>query len=181
MSPSLRQSKARFHRALAHVRHSLTHLAQADKLVQTEIGLGLNENLLNLRSPRSALLRLEKDIMKLEGMMAAMIKPDLRTRKEEESVPDSPRKFEHLDLPANEGSNALKSLVAASLEDELKRFTEGKVSDQAIYRFISQFLDAIGYSETWSNVKTMLYRRRAEEEQSAPPSGVTGKESALKR
>jgi hypothetical protein len=114
-------------------------------------------------------------------MAAAMIKPDLRTRKEQERVTSSPRKFEHLDLPAKEWSEALRSLVASWLEDELKRFTEGKVSDQAIYEFISKVFGAIGYSETWSNVKTMLYRRCAAEKQTELPSSVTGKESALKR
>jgi hypothetical protein len=178
--PTLRQSREGYHRALIHVRHSLTHLAQADRVVRDEIALGLNENLLNLGSARSALLRLEKNIVKLEGMMSAMIKPDLRTRKEQERATASPRKFEHLDLPTNEGSNALKSLVAASLEDELKRFTEGKVSDQATYRFIAQFFGAIGYSETWSNVKTMLYRRPAEEKQSEL-STAEAKNRALKR
>jgi hypothetical protein len=180
--PALRQSKEHFHRALAHVRHSLAHLGQAEKLVRDEIAAGLNENLLNLRSPRSALLRLEKNIMKLEGMMAALIKPDLRTRKDEESVPDSPRKFEHLDLPAREKSKALELLVTTLLGNELKRFTEGKVSDAAIHEFISQFLDAIRLRVVASSVKTRLYRRRrAEEEQSEPPRGVTRKESVLKR
>jgi hypothetical protein len=178
--PTLRQSRERYHRALIHVRHSLTELAQAEKVVQTEIASGLKKNLLDVRSPRSGLLRLEKNIMKLEGMMAAMIKPDLRTRKEQERVTSSPRKFGHLDLPAKEWSKALRSLVAASLEDELKRFTGGKGADQAIYEFISKFFGAIGYSETWSNVKTMLYRKRAEEKQSEL-STAEAKNQALKR
>lgn len=168
--PTLRKSRARYHRALIHVRHSLDHLAQADKVVQMEIRCGLKKNLLDVRSPRSALLRLEEGLMRLESLMAAMIKPDLRTLKERESAALSLWKFEHLDLPANRGSNALQSLVTALLEDELKRFTESTVSDQAIHRFISSFLGAIGYSVTPSNVKTMLYRRRATEKQSESPS-----------
>ncbi len=169
--PSLRQSKARYHRALIQVRHSLTHLVKAGKIVQMEIDLGLKKNLLDLGSPRSGLLRLEKEIMRLECMMAALIKPDLRTRKEEQSAALFPWKFEHLDLPANEGSNAVQSLVTELLEGELKRFTGNKVSDQGIYRFISGFFGAVGYSVTAGNAKTMLYRSRAREKQSGSLSG----------
>jgi hypothetical protein len=130
-----------------------------------EIGLGLKKNLLDLGSPRSGLLRLEKDLMRLESMMAALIKPDLRTRKEEESAALFPWKFEHLDLPANQGSNAVQSLVTGLLEGELKRFTGEEVSDQQLHGFISGFFGAIGYSVTAGNVKTMLYRNRAREKQ----------------
>ncbi len=116
--PSLRQSKARYHRALIQVRHSLTHLVKAGKIVQMEIDLGLKKNLLDLGS-----------------------------------------------------SNAVQSLVTELLEGELKRFTGNKVSDQGIYRFISGFFGAVGYSVTAGNAKTMLYRSRAREKQSGSLSG----------
>ncbi len=144
-------------RARKKIAHSLEFLIEAEQIGQT-----LQEwppGLPTFDPARRALLRLEKAFAQVEATAAKLLHPTLRKRNEKDIASRSSRRLFHPDLKATEGSSALMHRTVEMLDDELRKFTRGKVPPKHIDKFICEFLQALFWKgASVANVKTIRQR-----------------------
>jgi hypothetical protein len=163
----LRQSGDRYRRALIAVGHCLDSLSKAEALMQKEFEAGLNKREINLHTPRTGLVDLQKDLQRLQSQIAALIHFDLRTDLEKKVAPSAPKWLHPIDFAVNEGSAEVRHRAAVVLKERLTRFTNGRVSDTRINAFIAEFLDAVLHRIEPGTVKTILHRSSAKKKNSS--------------
>jgi hypothetical protein len=141
----LRASRVRCGRAKAAIEHSLDFLQKAEAIGKKMIDKdGLLPGWLNFEQSKRALEQIKKRIRVLESTSAALIHPRLRKRGDEQNLAkETPYKLTHLDFKPTPKSHNLLYWVVEMLDDQIQKFTGGKVPPDHVNKFIAEFLDAL--------------------------------------
>jgi hypothetical protein len=164
VEPTARKLRILSGRVRAKIDHSLTVLRKADKdfaAMKDPRGKNvLRPGWLDFEPALKALERIEKRIGYLESNTAALIHPKLRTGDEENLAKQAPRKLTHLDVKPTPGSQKLMHRAVEVLDDEIRKFTDGKVPPGHVNDFIEDFLEylQLGMKVDVANVKTIRAR-----------------------
>ncbi len=141
----LRAHRVRCGRAKAAIEHSLTCLEKAEAIGKEMIEKdGLLPGWLNFEPSKEALEQIKKRVRVLESTSAALVHPRLRKRGDEQNLAkETPYKLTHLDFKPTSKSHNLLYWVVEMLDDQIQKFTGGKVPPDHVNKFITEFLDAL--------------------------------------
>jgi len=163
----LRVSRVRSGRAKRKIKHSLKFLDDAEV-----IGMNMKElrpGSLNFQPAREALEQLERTFSDLESTGAALIHPDLRKASEESLATRTPYRLSHPEFKPTPKSQKLMHRAVEMLDDEIQKFTRGKVPPRHVNKFIAEFLDSLGWAVDVANVKTIRARYHEQKRSAATP------------
>ena len=168
----VRMSRVRSGRAKRKIEHSLKFLDDAEV-----IGMNMKElrpGFLNFQPARKALEQLEKKFSDLESTGAALIHPDLRKASEKSLATRTPYRLSHPEFKPTPKSQKLMHRAVEMLDDEIQKFTSGKVPPRHVNKFIAEFLHSLGRGTVdVANVKTIRARYH-ERKRSAETADVSG-------
>jgi hypothetical protein len=155
---AIRASRVNLGRVKRKIQHSIEYLRQAE---ETAKGMQeLRPDLRSLEPARKALERVEKRFTDLEASAAALIHPNLRKRGEGGLADKTPYKLQHPKFKPTPGSQQVLHSAVDMLDDEIQRFTRGKVPPHHVNEFIVEFLKLLEWNTSSANVKTIRFRRR---------------------
>jgi hypothetical protein len=155
--PDLRMSRVRSGRARKKIEHSLKFLHEAE-LIRRDMK-ELRPEVADFRPARRALERLKTTFSDLESTAAALLHPDLRKSNEKSLANQSPYRLSHPELKPTPGSKKLMHIAVEILDDEIQKFTRGKVKAGPVHEFICDFVKALGWTKVnVANVKTIRAR-----------------------
>lgn len=152
----MRMSRVKAGRGRKKIEHSLKYLQQAEALASNmeEIKSGF----LDFKPARKGLENLEKRFLALETTSAALIPQNLRTRREDGLAPQTPHRLTLPEFDATPKSSQVMHRTVELLDDEIGKFTGGKVPPHNINQFIVEFIGLLGYKVEIDNVKTIRSR-----------------------
>jgi hypothetical protein len=163
----IRSGRLRCSRARKAIGHSLDQLRKAESISKEMIDKdGLLPECINFQPARRELEDLEKTIRDLESTTAALIHPNLRkedsgAKSEKILAENAPVKLYHPDFKVTPGSQQLLYHAVETLDDEIEKFTHGKVRAGLVNTFISEFLKfAFDWTVTVENMNTIRNRNR---------------------
>ena len=108
---------------------------------------------------RKALERLKTTFSDLESTAAALIHPNLRKSSEKSLANQTPYTLSHPQFKPTPRSQQVMHRAVEMLDDEIQKFTLGKVKAGSVHKFICEFLKALGWTRVHvANVKTIRTR-----------------------
>jgi len=165
----IRASRVNSGRGKIKIQHSLEFLRQAEEIAKKMEEL--SPGWLKFEPARKALERLEKRFKDSEATAAALIHPGLRKGGEDALAERTPYKLHHPEFKPTPGSQEVLHHAVVRLDDEIQKFTQGKVMPKQVNQFIVEFLKLLNWTTSPANVKTIRTRQKAISESSSnPPS-----------
>jgi hypothetical protein len=152
----LRMSRVRSGRAKKKIQHSLKFLHDAE-LIRDDMK-ELRPGVADFQPARKALERLETTFRNLESTAAALLNPNLRKSSEKSLANQTPYRLSHSELKPTPGSQQVMHVAVEILDDEIQKFTNGKVKAGSVNEFICEFLKVLGWTVSVANVKTIRAR-----------------------
>ena len=148
----------RYGRVKTKIKHSIEYLHQAEK-VATHME-ELQPDLRNFGHARKALECLEQNFKNLEATAAALIHPGLRESGEGSLAGNTPYTLQHPEFKPTPGSQQVLHRAVELVDDEIQKFTRGKVPSNDVNEFIVEFLQFLKWNTSAANVKTIRFRHQ---------------------